>query len=366
MTSAEYLNIIRSFLKDELRVPDNLTDKYIPSSQSEPVFFRQMKKSNIIPQNKIDLSKKSGETHIYIPKEYSGFFYSAEEQKAFLEDSNTRERKQNFVFFEADISYMLKRRSSAQESDESLHPLTSRKNHSLLNISKGYAISWMSSHNGDVQVQLGKSMQDDDNFYDFRAGILIDDYLILFRCPDKESIFAISIPSQYVESFRINSFNLLKESALDDFLYNFKVNFYPGLSSKTTEISPAPPNLPETDGNREIYVSDPELGKGAIEKNNYSCMVCGKHAFSGEKQIHYYMEVHHLIPMEYQYRFSAGLDITPNIIPLCPDCHKIIHYGDNESRKKILTSLFEKQKNALVHCGLRISLDQLLDLYNPK
>lgn len=50
----------------------------------------------------------------------------------------------------------------------------------------------------------------------------------------------------------------------------------------------------------------------------------------------YYIEGHHFIERRhqkkeiFQYR---NLDVECNIVPLCPNCHRLVHHGDNDTRK---------------------------------
>jgi 5-methylcytosine-specific restriction protein A len=56
------------------------------------------------------------------------------------------------------------------------------------------------------------------------------------------------------------------------------------------------------------------------------------------------MEGHHLVPMEYQHLFTNSLDVTTNIISLCPNCHRKIHYGEPLERIEMATKLHNLRK----------------------
>ena len=75
------------------------------------------------------------------------------------------------------------------------------------------------------------------------------------------------------------------------------------------------------------------------------------------------MEVHHLIPLEYQSDFTYKLDTRANLVPLCPLCHKQIHYGRMQEKKPILIQLYNERKEALKESGLDITLEQLIQYY---
>lgn len=76
-----------------------------------------------------------------------------------------------------------------------------------------------------------------------------------------------------------------------------------------------------------------------------------------------YVEGHHLIPMKYQENFEYSLDVEANVVSLCVVCHKILHLGRIEDKVKIISRLYNLKKNLLQLSGLKISLNELIDLY---
>lgn len=75
------------------------------------------------------------------------------------------------------------------------------------------------------------------------------------------------------------------------------------------------------------------------------------------------MEGHHLIPLKQEDNFSFSLDIEANIVALCPHCHRLLHYGDEEEIKPILEQLFIQRKNLLASKGIHLTLEQLYAFY---
>lgn len=73
----------------------------------------------------------------------------------------------------------------------------------------------------------------------------------------------------------------------------------------------------------------------ALEQANYQCEFNNSHTtfLVNNKQ---YMEGHHLIPISNQNKFDKNLDTPINIISLCPNCHKMAHYGDSNIIKDII------------------------------
>ena len=103
------------------------------------------------------------------------------------------------------------------------------------------------------------------------------------------------------------------------------------------------------------------VGKKAIIKSGYTCFVNADHkTFYTDKGVPY-MEAHHLIPFKYQKEFPYSLQVPANVVCLCPQCHRELHYGKN--RKEILRQLYDDRVEALKECGLNISFDDLLRYY---
>lgn len=88
------------------------------------------------------------------------------------------------------------------------------------------------------------------------------------------------------------------------------------------------------------YERDPRLRRAALKIHGYSCLACG---FNFED--HYgqvgkdFIEVHHMIPLAEGERESD----PNNLIPLCSNCHRMIHrlYNKIENRDEALDVLKE-------------------------
>jgi 5-methylcytosine-specific restriction protein A len=75
------------------------------------------------------------------------------------------------------------------------------------------------------------------------------------------------------------------------------------------------------------------------------------------------MEAHHLIPMSIQKDFTNSLDVPGNIISVCPNCHRKLHYACLEDKEGMINILYEKRKKGLERFGIDISLNELFKLY---
>ncbi|AQY38706.1 hypothetical protein COC60_21300 [Bacillus thuringiensis] len=61
--------------------------------------------------------------------------------------------------------------------------------------------------------------------------------------------------------------------------------------------------------------------------------------------------------------FENSLDVVGNIVSICPNCHRLIHYGRDKDKKKVLELLFEQRKDSLKKFGIEVSLKELFGYY---
>lgn len=111
------------------------------------------------------------------------------------------------------------------------------------------------------------------------------------------------------------------------------------------------------------------ISKQALAVAGYKCAVDGSHiTFQTPKGVPY-MEGHHLIPCSYSNsKFfweerGRNIDCIENIVCLCPNCHRKIHFGSSDEKAAIIENLYRKQEKRLSEIGLTISLDELNNLY---
>lgn len=100
-----------------------------------------------------------------------------------------------------------------------------------------------------------------------------------------------------------------------------------------------------------------------IRAAEYRCEIDQTHcSFISSATGYPYMEGHHIIPMRFQSNFNCSLDIYANIICLCPNCHRLLHYGMNSVKKKILTGIYEKRCIRLKNSGIDIQREKFIEL----
>lgn len=93
------------------------------------------------------------------------------------------------------------------------------------------------------------------------------------------------------------------------------------------------------------YERDPRARDACLAFHGYTCQACGDDLVDrygqelGERAIH----VHHIVPMARQGGREYRLDPIRDLVPLCPNCHNVIHKTDpvmtpEQFRKEILDS----------------------------
>lgn len=114
-------------------------------------------------------------------------------------------------------------------------------------------------------------------------------------------------------------------------------------------------------GEKSSYIRNPEVAKRCIVLSNYKCNLDGNHESFITKKGKPYMEAHHLIPISYQDYFEYSLDVEANIISLCPNCHRKLHYG--RDIKEELEKIYKDRIQILRKSGIDISLEELFTIY---
>ena len=80
------------------------------------------------------------------------------------------------------------------------------------------------------------------------------------------------------------------------------------------------------------YPRDPQVVFNALHHAECKCeLECNTELFLRKNSQLNYTEGHHLIPLCYQNDFEYSLDVEANVVSLCPNCHRRLHYGDDVS-----------------------------------
>jgi len=112
------------------------------------------------------------------------------------------------------------------------------------------------------------------------------------------------------------------------------------------------------------YPRNPYIAQAALQQANFKCELNENHStFISRFSDKNFTEAHHLIPLSFHEEFNYDLDVPANIVSLCPNCHRLIHYGCQDDVLNALAILHKKRKKRLETVNLTITVDELQYLY---
>lgn len=113
------------------------------------------------------------------------------------------------------------------------------------------------------------------------------------------------------------------------------------------------------------YKRNPSVAASALRKAEFQCEINSSHTtFSSNATKSPYVEAHHLIPISKQGLFNYSLDVTANIIALCPNCHRLLHHGIKTEKISHLQKLLDDRGNYLEEKKINIKINRLIDFYH--
>jgi len=146
------------------------------------------------------------------------------------------------------------------------------------------------------------------------------------------------------------------DSLADIEITNAKINLW---------VEDYPEAKPANFSNRltDVYPRIKVVVNNALRLADYKCenTLCGTHLFLRKDGKTNYTEAHHLIPLQYQNNFDFSLDVEANVVSLCPNCHCLLHYG--QDKEELLRQLYNQRKSRLQKCNLDIRFEDLLLMY---
>lgn len=90
--------------------------------------------------------------------------------------------------------------------------------------------------------------------------------------------------------------------------------------------------------------------KGACK---YCCQIDESHrTFISDSTKKNYVEGHHIIPISCQAFFNYSLDVLANIIVLCPNCHRLLHYAIKPERVDKLYQIYDERYERFSNAGI--------------
>ena len=153
--------------------------------------------------------------------------------------------------------------------------------------------------------------------------------------PESNILFnQLGLIERYVSELDHSAFN----SAV---AYEAKVNSL--LTSKLID-KPKGNNKPTNKAFKSYsFDRDPYVKAWVLQRAAGECECCNLPAPFKTNDGRYFLEVHHLIPL-----VDKGSDTVENCIGVCPNCHRMLHYGQNkESLRAKLIKLIEEKEAAL-------------------
>jgi len=106
----------------------------------------------------------------------------------------------------------------------------------------------------------------------------------------------------------------------------------------------------------------PKEGAVALTRAGFKCEADSSHeTFKTELGL-WYMEKHHLIPMEAEKLYEKNIDHSYNIYSLCPNCHRKIHHGSSHEKKEIIEYLFRQRRKQYLET-YEVDLERIMTHY---
>lgn len=234
--------------------------------------------------------------------------------------------------------------------------------------------------------KLGRSIKDKDGSIKHCGYCIESDTLYDLRSLPLQEKFIIRMADYNSRMFRKQRFYKGTYEKLDAEIIRYLENYLEASTrdddfeeQKSIQMAYLP-----KDGGKESYRVEPEykvgtngkavkkrhyLAKQVLHDSDYKCAVCANHKTFLTKEGVQYMEGHHLIPCtpsnakEFWDRFGANIDCIENIVCICPNCHRRIHFGSNTDKREMIEKLYEVKKAELERARIKIGLEELSGLY---
>lgn len=160
------------------------------------------------------------------------------------------------------------------------------------------------------------------------------------------------------------------DAFIDDFLFKEEIDETKFMGevhlseASETERKPQPPAKKNNSTSGSSWVRNPKKAKEALQNANFKCEINDQHTtFISSTTKQNFVEAHHLIPINQQGSFKNGIDEPGNIVALCPNCHREIHFATKNVKQKTIKLLYSKKENDLKDFGIHIPLSDLYKMY---
>jgi hypothetical protein len=117
----------------------------------------------------------------------------------------------------------------------------------------------------------------------------------------------------------------------------------------------------------ERLLRNNSLREEVLKRSNYTCELCKKTNTFQDKENKWYFEAHHIIPFNInnQKSFSISLDHMSNLVCLCPECHRKVHFSELKEQIQSLEMLLNKKPLLKKYYQIKDS-KQLMNFYNKE
>lgn len=181
----------------------------------------------------------------------------------------------------------------------------------------------------------------------------------------KENFFALL--KAYDQLYQAAGANLTSLQSLTDAEFQSEIEAVLATNDYDEDLNNSEPEPPPHSLSNNLikkYKRDVLKAQKAIRASGFKCEVDNTHhSFISAVSKKMYLEAHHLIPMAAQANFEVSLDVVPNIISLCPNCHRMIHHATFKDKVLIIKKLMSNRESSLAKKGIYISEQDLLNLY---
>lgn len=190
----------------------------------------------------------------------------------------------------------------------------------------------------------------------------------------KESIYELSTLNQLHEVNEIlklddefqalnNRGNHMYSAGLNNYIKFAEGHFFRGWENDSSVMDIILPPSEKEQVTTSRWIRSDIIRIQSIELAQNKCEIDNAHiTFTARVDNKPYMEGHHAIPIHYQNEFAHSLDVYANIVCLCPNCHKFLHYGSNGERKRVLSNIYDMRKDRLMVSGIDVSRGDFIDL----
>ncbi len=155
----------------------------------------------------------------------------------------------------------------------------------------------------------------------------------------------------------------------DDIVVQQELQELSGASDQVIRNAPSRKVIFENQLPGSRVLRNPQLAKSAIIAADYQCEANSEHITFLNRHGKPYMEGHHLIPCtvnnakEIWEKFGKNIDCTENIVSLCPTCHRAIHMGNRDEKRRVLSKIISERLPILSKIGINVNEEYIYHLY---